>query len=85
MFTDQLESRRHFSVAASLGGDTLFVYGDDSGNDIKVELSSDRTQELVKVRTGPSTYATIYSVPWAQVNNLRVYGRGGALTYAPGP
>src|SRR5689334_2332198 len=79
MWTEQLESRRLFSVTASLGAnDTLFVTGDDKGNNIKVELSDDAKTELVKVRTGSSaTFTTIFSAPADKVKNLRVAGRGG--------
>jgi Ca2+-binding RTX toxin-like protein len=77
MFTEQLESRRHFSVAASLGGDTLFVYGDEKANDFKVEFSDALQTEIVKVRTGPNTYTQIYSVADSKVKNIRIYGRGG--------
>jgi Ca2+-binding RTX toxin-like protein len=40
-------------------------------------MSGDYQTEIVKVRTGPSIYTTIYSAPASKVKSLRIYGRGG--------
>ena len=75
MWTESLESRRLMSVAASAALGTLYVYGDDYANGIRL-LSSNR-DIVVQKRITTSTWSEIYRVADNKITKVRIEARGG--------
>jgi Ca2+-binding RTX toxin-like protein len=72
--TEQLESRRLMSVAASVGAKVLYVYGDALANDIHVVSDGDYIAVTKKVGT---VDLEIYRTLDSKVNGIKIYARGG--------
>ena len=79
MSFESLESRCLMSVAASASAGTLFVYGDDGGNDdIKLTTTFDSpSQIVVSARTPAGYYQPVYKVADNKVDKVIIYGRDG--------
>ncbi len=71
------EARRLMSVAASVGARTLFVYGDDQPNGIALDRAG---SDIVVRHYVNGGYATLAKFPIADVESIRVFGRGGGDT-----
>jgi Ca2+-binding RTX toxin-like protein len=78
MLVETLESRRLLSVAASSAAGTLYVYGDDAANGIRVALSKTSfTDIVVSRRVSGDTYAKVYQVADSKIDKIMIYARGG--------
>lgn len=80
MFLENLESRKHFTVTASIGaGGQLNVFKDYDA--VSVDLSDDGRSILVKEYAGLSLwYVTRHTFPLASVTGISLYGTPRADT-----
>ena len=82
MFFENLESRQHFTVTASVDAyGWLNVVGDNDANGILVERSPDGANLLVKEYAGLSLwYVTRHTIGAAGVIGVAIHGLGGPDT-----
>jgi Ca2+-binding RTX toxin-like protein len=78
MLVETLESRRLMSVVASAAAGTLYVYGDDLANGIRLAIGGIYLHDIVVTqRTTGDNYAEVYRVPDKQVQQIFISGRAG--------
>lgn len=77
---EALQNRRMMSVAASVGAGTLYVYGDNDGNGLAIEMANGMKDIVIKKYVDGANYQEFYRTKAAKVQNIKVYGQGGPDT-----